>query len=109
MNCLLLCGTSGCVSICLLDTGSGLYPIVTKQIPTGGQVSCFVTLNTPASRYANVLRYYPTHQRTLATSVIAVSNYVGVAATFIVGPMLVPKDSDDIDRDTRKYMLYQTL
>eukprot|EP00040_Diaphanoeca_grandis_P013199 m.66797 g.66797 ORF g.66797 m.66797 type:complete len:469 (-) comp23725_c1_seq2:84-1490(-) len=38
--------------------------------------------------------FYPTEQRPLATSIIAVSNYLGVAATFVLGPYLVPEQPD---------------
>lgn len=37
--------------------------------------------------------FFPTEQRTLATSIMSVANYVGVALTFIAGPAIVDNPS----------------
>jgi FLVCR family MFS transporter len=36
--------------------------------------------------------FFPMNQRATATSIMAVSNYLGVALTFLIGPLMVPNE-----------------
>ena len=44
--------------------------------------------------------FFPPNQRATATSIMAVSNYLGVALTFLVGPLLIPNKPKLASRTT---------
>lgn len=47
--------------------------------------------------------WFPVNQRVTATAVAGVANYVGVALSFLVGPMMVPDRGDTaLDDDDLK-------
>lgn len=52
--------------------------------------------------------YFPVHRRTLATSIMTVFNNLGLAISFIAGPMIVTNSTNCMHK-TRVYMWGQTI
>ena len=52
--------------------------------------------------------FFPTEQRTHATAIMSVSNYVGVALSFVVGPAIVD-NSNDVEHKVFVYIAAQTV
>lgn len=49
--------------------------------------------------------FFPTEQRTHATAIMSVSNYVGVALSFVVGPAIVD-DANDVEHKVRSHIVF---
>jgi hypothetical protein len=98
----------------LLCLGSGIRCIPTESKQT-------FTLLVHAGQFLNGLAgpiamsippvisatFFPTEQRTLATSVMSVANYVGVAISFIGGPAIV-NNPDHVEHKVFTYLAGQT-